>query len=237
MRRSIPILLAVLSLALPACKAKPKPLALPSALQSAYGFLAEGDYSKALEAVEPLTQESPAPPGAVEAQSLKAYLLAYGKNQPRQARDAARIVVSMFGAHPLAPPAQQLIADTFYWQGNLKKAIEEYKRLADLYGDKGCGAYAYYQIGNCLYLQQKPGDALASYRDAAEKFPGDPLAGSSQLRVGEVYAKVENPEQAKSEFLKAAKAPMDPEVQAIAQAELQSLEPIHRPRRAATPQP
>ncbi len=235
MRRSIPILLV--ALALPACKAKPKPLPLPPALQAAYGSLAEGDYDKALASVEPLTQESPAPPGAVEAQSLKAYLLAYGKNRSLQARDAARIVVSMFGSHPLAPPAQQLIADTFYWQGNLKKAMEEYKRLADLYGDKGYGAYAYYQIGNCLYLQQKPGDALASYRDAAEKYPGDPLAGPAQLRVGEVYAKVDNPEQAKSEFLKAAKTPKDPDVQAIAQSELESLAPVHRPRRGATPHP
>jgi TolA-binding protein len=162
--------------------------------------------------------------GSAEAAYLKGYVLAYGQLRFKEARDVLRGMVNEHAKHPLAPLAQKALADSFYWQGDYPHALEEYARLRVLYGSEGWGAYALYQSGQCLLLQRKDGDALAVFRDAAEKYPGDPMSDAALLRVAEVYRMLDDDLQARDEFQHVLKVSKEPAVRSIAMDELESIE-------------
>jgi len=86
------------------------------------------------------------------------------------------------------------------------------------------GAYALYQCGTCLLIQRKDGDALTAFRDAAEKFPQDPMADQALLRVAEVYRMLDDDHQAREEFQKVLKTAKSEQVRALAMDELESIE-------------
>ena len=196
----------------------------PPAVKPAYASLAGGHYAEALLQCEPLAQGPASQAGSAEAVYLKGYVLAFGQLRLKEARDVLRGMVDEHAKHPLAPLAQKALADSFYWQGDYPHALAEYARLRVLYGSEGWGAYALYQSGQCLLLQRKDGDALAVFRDAAEKYPGDPMSDAALLRVAEVYRRLDDGLQARDEFQHVLRVSKDPAVRGIAMDELESIE-------------
>jgi TolA-binding protein len=162
--------------------------------------------------------------GSAEAAYLKGYVLTYGQHRFNEAREVLKGMVDEHAKHPLAPLAQKALADSFYWQGDYVHALEEYRRLQVLYGSQGWGAYALYQSGQCFWLQRKDGDSLAVFREAAEKYPGDPMADAALLRVAEVYRALDDDLQARDEFQHVLKVSKNPVVRNIAMDELETIE-------------
>jgi len=186
--------------------------------------LASGDYNEALKLSKEIVSEVPPSPAAEEALYLQGYILAYGKSDFQGARLPLKQLLDLFPNHTYAAETRKFLADCNYWEGHYTKAIEEYKKLQDHFGDKGFGSYAQIQIANCLLLNQKVGDALTAYRELIEKYPTDPLADSAQLLIADTYLKLQNPSQARAELQKLMAMTKNRELQHATQKALRQLE-------------
>jgi tetratricopeptide (TPR) repeat protein len=203
---------------------EPAKPAAPPWLGTVKASIASGDYPAALKELEDQTARVPLPAFAEEAWYLQGYLQAYGLSDFRKARTPLQNLVDSNPRHRLAAKAIRLLGDCYYFDSLYEPARRQYQALLEMYGDAGQGAYALYQTGNCWSQQDKPGEALTSWRDAVEKYPKDPWAVRSQLQVANMYVALDDPQMAKPELQKLLEMTTDPVVQAAVQESLKKLE-------------
>jgi outer membrane protein assembly factor BamD (BamD/ComL family) len=155
---------------------------------------------------------------------LHGYALAFGKSDFQAARSSLKQLLDLYPSGRFAVEAQRLLADCQYWQGHYQTAAKEYRKLLADYPGKGYDSYALVQVGNCLLLDDKVGDALTDYEDVVEKFPSDPMADTAQLMVADSYMKLQNFKQAKKELQKLVAIAQDKDIQMEAQKTIRQLE-------------
>ncbi|HVM32401.1 MAG TPA: tetratricopeptide repeat protein [bacterium] len=162
---------------------------------------------------------------------LEGYAMAYGWGDFRKARKPLEQLVKA-GADPaLGESALRLLADCDYWEGYYSRAMREYKKLAES-PDRDVQDYAALQIAGCLLLRNQVGDAITAYRALVEKSPGRPAAEQAQLMIANVYLRIQNPSQAKTELQKLLSFSKNKAYQADAQAALRQLDaqaPFEKP--------
>ncbi len=186
--------------------------------------IVQGDYDTAVKDSKDITSQVPPEPFNEEALYLHGYVLAFGKSDFQDARSSLKQLLDLYPSGRFAVEAQRLLADCQYWQGHYQSATKEYRKLIADYGGKGYDSYALVQIGNCLLLDDKVGDALADYEDVVTKFPTDPMADSAQLMVADSYLKLQNFKQAKKELQKLVAIAHDKDIQMEAQKAIRQLE-------------
>lgn len=202
---------------------KTKEAAVGPEVQKIQDLIAKGTYDDALKLAKELSAKTPASPDADQALYLQGYILAYDKSDLENCRPPLRKLLADFPHSSLLVPTQKLIADTQYWQGHYKGAVEEYKKLESM-GDVNLALYAKLQIGNSLLLNDKVNDALTRYKDLMDKNPGTPIADSAQLMTANAYLKLENIPQAKKELKKLIAQTQNHDIQESAQKALRQIE-------------
>lgn len=213
------------SLAVLGCsKSKPKPGIDDSPIRKAREDLKKGNYEDCLKDTKEITSQVPPGPFAEEAYYLHAYAMAFGRSDFQAAKLSLKQLLDLYPNGKFALDAQKLLADCQYWLGHYQTAGREYKKLTTVYAGKGLESYALLQMGNCLLLDDKVEDALAAYRELADKYPTDPLADSAQLMIANSYLKLQNYKQAKVELQKLMSFTRDKDVQDAAQKALRQIE-------------
>ena len=114
------------------------------------------------------------------------------------------------------------MADCLYWEGSYSKAIREYQTLGQS-RDPAVQNYASFRTADCLLLRNKVGDALTAYRALAGKRPTDWTADSAQWRIANIYIKLQNLTQAKTELQKLIAATQNQNTRESAQMALSRL--------------
>jgi len=163
--------------------------------------IGEGNYEKAVKDAKEITDKFNTTLFSRNVLYFEAYAIVYGWGDFQQARLPLKQLLDTDTNDFITIKAERLSADNLYWLGNYSKAIREYQNLESIQ-DRQCENYAKLQIAKCLLLENKLGDALAVYRSLAEKFEMDSTADSAQLMVANVYMKLQNFNQAKTEFQK-----------------------------------
>ncbi len=218
------LLLLALVLTQGACVgSKAKDVTVGPEVQKIHDLLAKGTYDDALKLAKELSAKTPASPDADQALYLQGYILAYDKSDLESCRPPLRKLLVDFPHSSLLIPTQKMIADTQYWQGHYKGAVEEYKKLESM-GDANLALYAKLQIGNSLLLNDKVNDALTRYKDLMDKNPGTPIADSAQLMTANAYLKLQNIPQAKKELKKLIAQSQNHDIQESAQKALRQIE-------------
>ena len=170
-------------------------------LAQAQQSIAEGDYDAAVSQAKEIASQIPPSSATSQALYLEAYCMVYGWGDFHQAARALRGLLQADPKGPLALPAQKLLADCDYWQGNYSRAIREYGPLVTA-GEKDPREDASLQIANCLLLKNKVGDAITAYRAIVDKAPASASSDMAQMMIANIYLKIQNPTQAKTEFEK-----------------------------------
>ena len=205
-------------------KSKPGPALDDAPIRKVRDELKNGDYEQCLKDTKEITSQVPPGPLTEEAYFLHAYAMAYGRSDFQAAKFSLKQLLDLYPSGRFAMDAQKLLADCQYWLGHYQTAGKEYKKLTTVYAGKGLDSYALFQTGNCLLLDDKVDDALASYRELADKYPTDPLADSAQLMIANSYLKLQNYKQAKVELQKLVSFTRDKDVQDAAQKALRQIE-------------
>ncbi len=187
-------------------------------------LVAAGKYDEALGITKIIASQTPPSPDREEALYLESYVLVYGKSEFGPARITLKQMLDAYPNGPKAAAGQKLLADCFYWQGMNERAMREYQKLLLSDQGKGMAGYAQYQIANCLLLARKIGDTLTAFREVAEKAPGDPLTSPAQLMVANIYLRIQNYNQAKSEYQKLLAFTKDPGCRLAAEDALSRIE-------------
>jgi len=183
-----------------------------------------GNYEEGLRLSKDMAAKNPRDENNEEALYLKAYILAYGKSDFQEARTPLKQLLDLYPNGPYALAARKLIADCQYWQGHYNHAMADYKNLGTNEGESGLTGYVQFQTANSLLLDEKVGDALTTYRELVEKHPLDPLCDSAQLMIVNIYLKLQNAAQAKSELQKLMSFTQNKELQRLAQKTLRQME-------------
>ena len=213
------------ALALASCS-KPK-AGVPvddSSIRKVRDDLAQGSYEDCIKASKDIASQVPPGPFAPEALYLEGYAMAFGRTDFQGARTPLHQLLDSFPPGKFSADAQKLLADCHYWQGHYQTAGKEYKKLGTVFAGKGFDAYALFQTGNCLLLDDKVSDALSDYRELVEKYPTDSLADSAQLIIATSYLKLQNYKQAKEELQKLVSMAHDDDLQHAAQKALRQIE-------------
>jgi tetratricopeptide (TPR) repeat protein len=163
--------------------------------------IADGNYNAAVSETKEIASQASFSASTPEALYLEAYCMVYGWGDFHQATRALKQLLQVDPKGELALPAQKLLADCDYWQGNYSRAIREYGPLATT-EEKGLEADASLQIANCLLLKNKVGDAITAYRAIVDKAPAGASSDMAQMMIANIYLKIQNPTQAKTEFQK-----------------------------------
>lgn len=170
-------------------------------LAQAQKSIADGNYDAAVSQTKEIVSQAPASTLTSQALYLEAYSMVYGWGDFHQAARALRQLLQSDPKGSLASPAQRLLADCDYWQGNYSRAIREYGPLAAS-GETDPREDANLQIANCLLLKNKVGDAITAYRAIVDRVPASSSADKAQMMIANIYLKIQNPTQAKTEFQK-----------------------------------
>jgi TolA-binding protein len=186
--------------------------------------LTQGNYDEAVNAAKEIALRTPPTTETEEALYLEGYSLLYGRSDFKGARAPLQQLVDNYPKGAYTPEAQKLIADSRYWQGHYHTAIKEYRKLGSNFTDKNLQNYAKLQIGNCLLLDDKVGDAINGYRNLTEKSSDELTATSAQLMIANTYLKLQNVSQAKTELQKLISFTHNKDVQLAAQKALRQLE-------------
>lgn len=205
-------------------KSKPKPGVDDSPIRKIREELKKGDYEDCLKDTKEIISQVPPGPFREESFYLHAYAMAFGRADFQAAKISLKQLLDLYPTGKFALDAQKLLADCQYWLGHYQTAGREYKKLTTVYAGKGLESYALLQMGNCLLLDDKVEDALAAYRELADKYPTDPLADSAQLMIANSYLKLQNYKQAKVELQKLVSFTRDKDVQDAAQKALRQME-------------
>lgn len=193
-------------------------------IQKVRDDLSKGNYEECLKCAKEITSQVPPGPFSDEALYLQAYALAYGRSDFQAAKLPLKQLLDFYPAGAFAVDAQKLLSDCQYWQGHYQTAGKEYKKLTTIYSGKGLDSYALLQMGNCLLLDDKVGDALETFREITAKYPTDPLADSAQLMIANSYLKLQNYKQAKEELQKLMSFSQNKDIQRTAQKALRQIE-------------
>ena len=169
--------------------------------QSIKAAIEEGNYDKAVKDAKETTNKFNTTLFSRNILYFEAYAIVYGWGDFQQARLPLKQLLDMDTNDFITIKAERLSADNLYWLGNYSKAIREYQNLESIQAGQYKN-YAKLQIAKCLLLENKLGDALTIYRSLAEKFKMDLTADSAQLMIANVYMKLQNFNQAKTEFQK-----------------------------------
>ncbi len=204
----------------------PKPVAPvdDSLVKKLRAELTSGDYDNAVKDSKEINSQVPPGPFVEESLYLHGYALAFGRSDFQSARSSLKQLLDMYPTGRFCVETRRLLADCQYWQGHYQTATKEYQKLLADYPGRGYDSYALLQIGNCLLLDDKVGDALADYQDVVSKFPTDPMADSAQFMVANSYLKLQNFKQAKKELQKLVAITHDKDVQTEAQKAIRQLE-------------
>ena len=195
-----------------------------SSIKKVRDNLAQGNYEECIKETRDIASQVPPGPFVPEALYLEGYAMAFGRTDFQGARTPLHQLLDSFPPGKFSPEAQKLLADCHYWQGHYQTAGKEYKKLGTVFAGKGFDAYALFQSGNCLLLDDKVSDAMGDYRELVEKYPTDPLADSAQLLVANSYLKLQNYKQAKEELQKLVSMAHDNGLQQAAQKALRQIE-------------
>jgi TolA-binding protein len=163
--------------------------------------IADGNYDAAVSQAKEIASQVPPSSSTPESLYLEAYSMVYGWGDFHQAARALKQLLQAYPKGALVLPAQKLLADCDYWQGNYSRAIREYGPLVTA-PEKEAQDYAQLQIANCLLLKNKVGDAITAYRAIVDKEPANSSSDMAQLMIANIYLKIQNPIQAKTEFQK-----------------------------------
>lgn len=202
---------------------KSKEVSLSPEVKSIQELMVKGNYDDALKIAKDILTKAPVSQDVPTALYLEGYILAFDKSDLQNARPPLRKLLEVYPQSSYVTPSQNLIADTQYWQGHYGGAIEEYRKLESM-SDSSLGLYSKLQIGNCLLLEDKVGDALTYYRDLVEKNPGSTIADSAQLMTANAYLKLQNVPQAKKELKKLISQSQNHDIQESAQKALRQIE-------------
>lgn len=205
-------------------KSQPKPGVDDALIRKIREEMKKGDYENCLKDTKEIMSQVPPGPFAEEAYYLHAYAMAFGRSDFQAAKLSLKKLLDSYPSGKFALDAQKLLADCQYWLGHYQTAGREYKKLTTIYAGKGLESYALLQMGNCLLLDDKVEDALATYRELADKYPTDPLADSAQLMIANSYLKLQNYKQAKVELQKLMSFTRDKDIQDAAQKALRQIE-------------
>lgn len=202
---------------------KSKEVSLSPEMKSIQELIAKGSYDDALKIIKNILVKVPSSHDAPAALYLEGYISALDKSDLQNARPPLRKLLEDYPQSFYVIPSQKLIADTQYWQGHYGGAIEEYRKLESM-GDSNLELYSKLQLGNCLLLEDKVGDALTYYRELIEKNPGTTIAESAQLMTANAYLKLQNVSQAKKELKKLMVQSQNHDIQESAQKALRQIE-------------
>lgn len=183
-----------------------------------------GNYDEALKLAKDVSTRVPSGPETEDALYLEGYTFAYGKSDFQNSKLPLKQLLDAYPKGKYAAQAQKMLADDQYWQGHYHTAIKEYKKIESNYEDKDLKVYAEMQIGNCLLLDDKVGDALANYRELIERNPTNPISDSAQLMIANTYLKLQNLSQAKLELQKIMSFSRNKIIQQEAQKALRQIE-------------
>ena len=193
--------------------------------------ISDGNYDEAVNEAKELGASVPLSASASQALYLEAYSMVYGWGDFHQ---AARVLHQLLDEDPkgsLGLSAQRLLADSDYWQGNYLRAIREYEKLLSE-PDQQVQDYSNFQIANCLLLKNKVGDAITAYRAIVDKDSPRRSAEMAQMMIANIYLKIQNPVQAKTEFQKLMSFTKNKAFQEDAQSSLRQIdgqEPFRKP--------
>ncbi len=204
---------------------KAKPVAVVPAdpqVENLKGLIARAHYEEAANQAKTIASQVAHGQDVSEILYLESYALMFGEKDYGGARAALKQLLDFFPQSPHAIEAQQWIADCHYWDSNYDRALREYRKLEG--AGKDAQTYAFYQEANCLLLKDKVGDALTTYRNLIEKYPGSPLADSAQLMVANTYLKLDDRALAKTELQKFMSMTKNPALLHSAQKALDQLE-------------
>lgn len=140
-----------------ASKPKEEPVSLE--MKNLQEMINKGNDDDAIKAAKDIASKVPVSMDTAKSLYLEGYLLAYDKSDLQNARPPLRKLLEDYPQSSYTVPAQKLIADSQYWQGHYRGAVEEYKKLESV-GDSNLALYAKLQMGNCLLLDDKVEDAL-----------------------------------------------------------------------------
>jgi outer membrane protein assembly factor BamD (BamD/ComL family) len=202
---------------------KSKEVSLSPEVKSIQELMVKGSYDEALKITKDILTKVPVSMDLPIALYLEGYILAFDKSDLQNCRPPLRKLLEEYPQSTYVIPSQKLIADTQYWQGHYGGAIEEYRKLESM-GDSSFDLYSKLQIGNCLLLEDKVGDALTYYRELIEKNPGTTIADSAQLMTANAYLKLQNVSQAKKELKKLIAQSQNHDIQESAQKALRQIE-------------
>ncbi len=205
------------------CSSHKAEVAISPEIKNLQELMTKGSYDDALKAARALSGKVPASPDAAQALYLEGYILAYDKADIQNARPPLRKLLEAYPQSSYVLPAQKLIADSQYWQGHYRGAVEEYKKLGAM-GDVNLALYSKLQTGNCLLMDDKVDAALNHYRELIEKNPGTAIADSAQLMTANAYLKLQNVSQAKKELKKLIAQSQNHDIQESAQKALRQIE-------------
>jgi outer membrane protein assembly factor BamD (BamD/ComL family) len=214
---------ALLISALWGCSSHKVEVVISPEIKNLQEMMIKGSYDDALKAARELSAKVPASPDAAQALYLEGYILAYNKADIQNARPPLRKLLEAYPQSSYAVSAQKLIADSQYWQGHYRGAVEEYKKLAAM-GDVNLALYSKLQTGNCLLMDDKVDAALNHYHELIEKNPGTAIADSAQLMTANAYLKLQNVSQAKKELKKLIAQSQNHDIQESAQKALRQIE-------------
>lgn len=202
---------------------KSKEVSLSPEVKSIQELLVKGSYDDALKITKDILTKVPPSRDIPIVLYLEGYILAFDKSDLQNARPPLRKLLEDYPQSTYVIPSQNLIADSQYWQGHYGGAIEEYRKLESM-GDSSLELYSKLQIGNCLLLEDKVGDALTYYKELIEKNPGTTIADSAQLMTANAYLKLQNVSQAKKELKKLIALSQNHDIQESAQKALRQIE-------------
>jgi predicted Zn-dependent protease len=215
----------ILGLVLAGCgQSKHLSLSLDPKLEGAQEAIANGNYDAAVSLTREVAAEVPATTAVTsEALYLEAYAMAYGWGDFRQARKPLTQLLALPAEGPLGLASQRLLADCDYWEGYYIRAGREYQKLAAT-SDAEIQDYANLQEANCLLLKNRVGDAITAYRVLVDKDSSKPVASMAQMMIANIYLKIQNPSQAKTELQKLMSFTKNKVYQTDAQETLRQLE-------------
>lgn len=193
--------------------------------------IADGNYDEAVSETKEMGVQVPLSPLTQQALYLEAYCMVYGWGDFHQ---ATRVLHQLLDEDPkgsLGLSAERLLADSDYWQGNYLRATREYGKLLSQ-SDQEVQDYSNLQIANCLLLKNKVGDAITAYRAIVDKDSPRRSAEMAQMMIANIYLKIQNPVQAKTEFQKLMSFTKNKAFQEDAQTNLREIdaqEPFKKP--------
>lgn len=100
----------------------------------------------------------------------------------------------------LTPEQLFSLAKNDYVQGNYDLAVQGFQDFLANYKDSESADKAQYYIGDCLYNQNKWGEAIGAFNQVTALFPKSEQAAAAYLKSGLAYLKLNDKDAASNQF-------------------------------------